>query len=357
MTYKIRVEILPEFFKSGDNMAKKTTRRIKRNLRPGSIIIFLILMVMAVAAGGKLDFLEDLFLADSSEYSQTGKEKDSVVQNEAAAVEMPEVGSPLQVHFLDVGQGDSELIRIPTATGYFNILIDTGEYKHADGLLQYLQNQGIEKLDIVVATHPHADHIGSMAKVINNFAIGEFYMPVLDESQTPTTKSYETMLDALLDKNVSVNEISAGIYMDAPVGTVLEVLAPQKDFQYDDINNYSAVIRMAYGETSFLFTGDAEKESEQQILSAEQTVNAQVLKVGHHGSSSSTTHDFLQAVGPQYAVISCEEGNSYGHPHKETVKSLQDFGTEILRTDTMQTIVFESDGKNLTFRTGEPSAQ
>lgn len=266
-------------------------------------------------------------------------------------------GGPMEVHFLDVGQGDSELIRIPTADGYFDMLIDTGEYQHADGLVAYLKSQNITKLDAVVATHPHADHIGSMATVIRSFDIGDFYMPRLPEDQTPTTKSYETMLDALLEKNVSVHEIYKDSYVDAPVGTVIEVAAPEKDAVHKEINNYSAVMRLTYGSTSFLFTGDAEAESEDSMLTGGKNLQAQVLKCGHHGSHSSTTEEFLQAVSPQYAVISCGADNSYGHPHKETLAALQDFGCEILRTDTMGTIVMTSDGKSLSVETGRPSAQ
>ena len=262
----------------------------------------------------------------------------------------------MQVHFLDVGQGDSELIRIPMADSYFNILIDAGDYSHADAVVAYLENAGVERLDAVVATHPHADHIGAMATVLNRFEIGEFYMPIVAESQTPTTKAYEKMLDVLLEKNIPVTTLFSGAYIDVPVGASAEVFAPQKDFAYEDLNNYSAVIRITYGKTSFLFTGDAEKESEEWMLSQNFDLSAQVLKVGHHGSSSSTTQAFLNAVAPQYAVISCETGNSYGHPHKETITALQTFGCEILRTDQMQTIIIESDGDALNVLTNQPSA-
>ena len=225
-----------------------------------------------------------------------------------------------QVFFLDVGQGDSELIRIPGESGYFNVLLDTGEYEYAEGLIQYLQELGIERIDLLIESHPHTDHMGCMARIVQRFEIGSIYMPLLPEEQTPTTKAYEKLLDAVMEKNLIVNELYAGAFLEGPEDASFEVLAPRKDEVWEDVNNYSAVIRFTYGEDTFLFPGDAESPSEKEILNAGYDVSADVLKCGHHGSRTSTSAKFLKAVNPSYAVISCGAENSYGHPHDGTLQ-------------------------------------
>lgn len=258
---------------------------------------------------------------------------------------------PLQVYFLDVGQGDSELIRIPGETGYFNMLIDTGEYEYADGLTVYLKDLGIERLDAVVCTHPHTDHMGCMARVIQRFDIGAIYMPMLPEDKVPTTTAYEKLLDAAEDKGLTINRLHEDAIIESPPGSQFQVMAPRVDADWEGANNYSAVIRLVYGQSSFLFTGDAEEESEEVILKDGYMLRSDVLKCGHHGSSTSTSDEFLEAVGPKYAVISCETGNRYGHPHKETVKKLKDGDIVTYRTDKDGTVLAESTGGSISFTT------
>lgn len=263
----------------------------------------------------------------------------------------------LEVHFLDVGQGDSQLIRIPGEGGYFDVLIDTGEYGYADGLTDYLRDLGVGEIDALVCSHPHTDHMGCMARIVERFDIGSLYMPQLPEDQTPTTRAYEKLLDAAADKDLTVIRLHEDALMESPAGAQFQVMAPRMDADWEGANNYSAVIRLVYGETSFLFTGDAESESEKTILEDGYGVSTDVLKCGHHGSSSSTTKAFLDAVDPLYAVISCGEGNSYGHPHRETLQSLQKRDIPVYRTDKDGTILAKSDGKNITFETGLPSVR
>lgn len=262
----------------------------------------------------------------------------------------------LLVYFLDVGQGDSQLIRVPGEAGYFNVLLDTGEYKYANGLAETLRGLGVETIDALICSHPHTDHMGCMARMVQWFEVGSVYMPLLPKDQTPTTSAYEALLDRVEEKNLVITQLYAGAEIAVPGEAQFQVVAPRKNEEWEDVNNYSAVIRMSYGDVTFLFTGDAEQESEEEILEDGYLVEADVLKCGHHGSSTSTSDAYLEAVNPRYAVISCGEGNRYGHPHKETQEKLgQRRGLTVLRTDQYGTVLFQSDGESLTYKTGLPS--
>lgn len=275
------------------------------------------------------------------------------------SVPLPEApaGEGLEVYFLDVGQGDSQLIRIPGEGGPFHMLIDTGEYEYADGLTDYLRGLGVQKLDALVCSHPHTDHMGCMARIVQRFEIGAVYMPRLPDEQTPTTSAYEALLNAIEKKGLRVKTLRAGTEIACPESASFAVSAPEKDAVWEDINNYSGVIRLTYGETSFLFTGDAEKQSEKVVLESGAELKADVLKCGHHGSSTSTSRKFLEAVDPDYGIISCGADNSYGHPHRETLESLEKAGVRIYRTDRDGTILVRSDGKQIAFETGLPSVE
>ena len=263
----------------------------------------------------------------------------------------------LQVYFLDVGQGDSELVQIPNGSGTFNMLIDTGEYAYADGLCEMLTRLGVERIDALVMSHPHTDHMGCMARVAQRFAIGRLYMPVVPEAITPTVRAYERLLEVVEEQSIPVTRLVTGAKIQTPDSVTVQVLAPEADADWEDLNNYSAVLRITAGEVSFLFTGDAETQSEQVILQSGADISAQVLKCGHHGSSTSTGEDFFQAVAPEYAVISCGKNNSYGHPHRETRALLQKYHTTTYRTDEDGTVLAVTDGKTVAFETGLPSVQ
>lgn len=250
----------------------------------------------------------------------------------------------LEVYFFDVGQGDSELIRLP---GGENILIDAGTSSTEDELVGELRFLGAETLDLVVATHPHADHIGGMAAVIDAFDVRQVVMPRISESDTPTTKTYENLLQSIADKGLTITPAEPGDELLSSGGAVLTVLAPNGE-DYGDLNNYSVVLRLTYGEDSFLFTGDAEEASEEEMLSLDWPLTATVLKCGHHGSETSTSPSFLDAVSPQYAVISCGVDNDYGHPDAVTLEKLEAAGAEVFRTDRQGTILASTDGSGVT---------
>ncbi|MCH5320916.1 MAG: MBL fold metallo-hydrolase [Eubacterium sp.] len=246
-------------------------------------------------------------------------------------------GDSVVIHYLDVGQGDSEFIELPDGRC---MLIDASTSEYSQTIINEIESFGYSTIDYVVATHPHADHIGGMSKVIDAFDIGEIYMP----KASTTTKTFENLLTTISDKGLSVNTAKAGVEVYSDSTLEMEFLAPVGS-DYKDLNNYSAVLKITYGSNSFLFMGDAEDVVEEELLQRYyNSLEADVLKVGHHGSSSSSTVDFLAAVNPQYAVISCGVDNSYGHPHRETIKSLTDMGIEYYRTDKQGTITITCDG-------------
>ena len=269
-----------------------------------------------------------------------------ILSNATGTVAIPE-GST-SVYFIDVGQGDCELIRTPDGQ---NILIDAGTNATGDKLVQYLEQLGVEQIDTLIATHPHEDHIGGMDEVVNAFPIGDVYLPKVADSQTPTTRTYERLLEAIADKGLSITPGRGGMTILDDDGIKLEFLAPNAD-SYADLNSYSIVAKLTCGQKSFLFTRDAEADSEEERLHAGYDLRSDVLKCGHHGSSTSTSAAFLQAVQPTYAVISCGVDNDYGHPHRETLDKLNDAGVQIYRTDEQDTILAVCDGTDVTFQTG-----
>ncbi|NLL53411.1 MAG: MBL fold metallo-hydrolase [Peptococcaceae bacterium] len=259
----------------------------------------------------------------------------------AAPVSNPASGQ-LKVHFLDVGQADSILIQAPSGK---TMLIDAGNNGDDNLVISYIRNQGISKLDIVVGTHPHEDHIGGLDAVINTFDIGQVVMP----TKTHTTQTYKDVLTAIKNKGLKITAAKAGVDLDLGQGVTAKLVGPPAT--YDDLNNNSAVIHLSFGNTSFLFTGDAEKDAEADILAAGYNIRAEVLKVGHHGSSTSTSQSFLNKVKPAYAVITAGKGNDYGHPHDEILTRLANIGAKIFRTDINGTIIASSNGSKVTFNT------
>jgi len=247
-------------------------------------------------------------------------------------------GNLLKVHFITVGQGDAILVQTPTGQ---NMLIDAGENDQGDVVVNYLIAQGVKDLAVVVGTHPHSDHIGGLDRVINQFPINYIYMPKV----TNNTKTFKDVLTAVQNKGLQISTAKAGVVLPLK-GINCQFIAPVQN-SYEDMNNYSAVIKLEYGSQSFLLTGDAETESEGQMLSSGAALKSTVLKVGHHGSSSSTGSKFLKAAAPQYAVIMVGGDNTYWHPHAQTLAKLGQAGVMIYRTDQNETIVFSTDGKDM----------
>jgi competence protein ComEC len=253
----------------------------------------------------------------------------------------PPATGTLTVSFMNVGQADCTIIR----SGASAMLIDAGTNAGAASLVATIRDMGIRRFDVMVGTHPHEDHIGGMDAVVNNFEIGTVYMP----DAPADTKTFLDVLTAIKNKGLKVTSPAPGASFT--VGEAkCTVLAPNKD-AYDDTNNYSIVIKLVYEKTSFVFTGDAQSVSEKEMLAKGYDLSADVLKVGHHGSDSSTTPAFLNAVSPEYGVIMVGDGNDYGHPHQVTLDKLKTAGIKVYRTDKNGTVTFTSDGSILTVKT------
>lgn len=241
--------------------------------------------------------------------------------------------SELIVHFLDVGQGDSTFIELPNNR---TMLIDGAEKKYATKIINYIKDLGYSQIDFILGTHPHADHIGGLSDIINTFDIGTIYMPKV----VATSKTYENLLTTIKNKNLKIKTGSSGVEILSEENLHGFLVAPNKE-KYSSLNNYSLVLKLVYGNTKFLFMGDAEELSENEINA---DISADVIKVGHHGSNTSTSAKFLAKVNPKYAIISVGENNSYNHPSIETIEKIKQYTNDIYRTDLNGTIIIKSNG-------------
>ena len=255
------------------------------------------------------------------------------------SIEGSNIEGKLKVHYIDVGQADAILIE---QEGKY-MLIDGGNNDDKEKLLSYLKSNGVKKLEYVIGTHPHEDHIGSLDAVIEKFEIGKVLMPKV----THTTKTFKDVVSETKKKGLKFTTPKIGDVFELGEGK-FTVLAPNSS-EYKDLNDYSIVIRFEYGNRSFMFTGDAEEHSEKEIINNGLEIRSDVLKAGHHGSSSSSSVEFLNRVKPKYAVISCGKDNDYGHPHTEVIERFNRLGIKMLRTDKLGTIVCLSDGESIEF--------
>ncbi len=262
--------------------------------------------------------------------------------------QVPDTGSepppvkPLRVHFIDVGQGDAILIQTPAGQ---NVLVDAGENVFGDKVIDYLEAQGVDELAAVVGTHTHSDHIGGMDAVIDHFRVKAVYLPAI----TQNTKSFRDVLTAVQRKGLKITTARAGVAL--PLDAVeCWILAPVKDY-YEELNDYSVVMRLAYGSQVFLLTGDAGSVPERDLLASGANLKATVLKVGHHGSYASSSTEFLKAVGASHGVILLGKDNDYGYPHQSALQRFGRTGMQLYRTDLNGTIVFSTDGQILDITT------
>lgn len=292
-----------------------------------------------------LSWLDDTFHETTKDSSQSLSDG-NVVQN---------VEGEAKIWYLDVGQADSMLLQLPNGNEWEYVLIDAGTGQTEEALVSWLQEQGVTDIAAVIATHPHEDHIGGMDAVLGAIPVESLYMPEVKESLTPTTRCYEQMLDAAEAQQVQAVKGQSGVTVYEEDGVKLELVGPEPQKEYDDLNEYSLVAKLTVGEKSFLFTGDSSEQAEADMIEAGEDLKADVLKIGHHGSSTATTEAFLQAVNPQVAVISCGKDNSYGHPHEETMQRLQEKAMTIYRTDEDGTILATCDGISIEWQTGLPS--
>ena len=256
----------------------------------------------------------------------------AVLEKEVSSLDNPYI----EVHFLDVGQGDSIFIEI---NNYKTMLIDASTSSYGNFIIDYINSLGYDRIDYLIATHPHADHIGSMQDIVLEYDIGDIYMPKVSTN----TKTYENLLTAIDDKNLTIKKAYKGVKIIDEDELDVSILSPTKD-EYDNLNNYSAVLKLTYKNVSYLFMGDSEEEVEENILD---DVKADVIKIAHHGSNSSSSLEFLKKVSPTYAVISVGEDNSYNHPHKEVLDRLEEIGSTVYRTDLDGNIIISTDGNKI----------
>ena len=242
----------------------------------------------------------------------------------------------LKVHFIDVGQGDSIFIELPNDEV---MLIDAGESSEEEKVYNYITDLGYNNIDYVVGTHPHTDHIGGLEYIINNISVENIYMP----KAVSTSKTYESLLNTISNKNLKVKVAKANVNIISSDNLSVNIIAPNSE-SYSNLNNYSAVIKIDYYNNSLLFMGDAEVLSEEEITS---DVGADVIKVGHHGSDSSSSLEFLNKVKPKYAIISVGANNKYDHPYDSILSRYESIGAQVYRTDLNGTIVATSDGTNI----------
>lgn len=249
------------------------------------------------------------------------------------------VGGELKVHFIDVGQADCILIQSEGS----NMLIDAGNNDDAKTVVGYLEEQGVKELDYVIGTHGHEDHIGSLDTVIEEFAVGELFLP----RQAYDSKSYRDVLKAVQRTGLGITVPAFKEVRSLGKARFIFVTPDAKE-DYEDVNDSSIGIRITNGAHSFLMCGDISKEMEKQLIHSRIYLQSDVLKLNHHGSSDTSSQAFLKAAAPKYAVISCETNNEFGHPHKSTMKKLKELHIELFRTDVQGSIVFTSNGKQLT---------
>lgn len=282
------------------------------------LIALLLVLTFLIAAGCSQSMTSTEAPGDNVAYAQTAPQK-------------------LRVYYIDVGQGDSILIQTP---GNKNILIDAGPADAEQKVLNTLKTYAVNKVDILIATHPHEDHIGSMKAVVEKYSIGKIYMPKVAHN----TETYSDLLQAISNKGLKVSTAQAGVVLDVEKGISAKFLAPNST-SYEDLNNYSAVLKLTYNKTSFLFTGDAAFESENEMLAKyKNELKSDAIKLGHHGSKTSSSTQWLSVVKPKWVFISVGKGNTYGHPASETISRLNNVGAKIYRTDLLGTITATSDG-------------
>ena len=259
---------------------------------------------------------------------------------------MPASGKRSRLHFLDVGEGDSIFVELPEHKA---MLVDAGDSYLGLDITEYIQKAGYRKIDYLVATHPHADHIGSMSYIVRHMPVGDVYMPRVSEDSVP----FRNLLSALKEQGLTVKEGKAGVNILHSGETSVDILAPES-IDEEELNNCSLVLKLTCGRHRVLLTGDMEAKA-MEMLDAD--LGADVLKVAHHGSADALSESLLRRIAPRVAVISCGAGNDYGHPHADTVRLLTRSGVKIYRTDADKTVIVTSDGKTLKVTAGNPSME
>lgn len=252
-------------------------------------------------------------------------------------------------YFIDVGQGDAALIELPNDK---TMVIDGGKNDQGSYLINFIEKRGIKKIDYLIGSHPHTDHIGGLDDLIDHFTIGKIFLPKV----THTTKTFEDLLLAVKNKNKKITPARKGKKIIKNANLEISFLSPAHN-NYQKLNNWSAVIKIVYGKTSIIFTGDIEKEVENELIDSGLNLKTDLLKISHHGSNSSSSYNFLEKVSPSLAVISVGADNRYNHPDQKIINLLDNLKIKVYRTDKQGTITAVSDGKKITINKTAISAK
>ncbi len=247
----------------------------------------------------------------------------------------------IKVHYIDVGQGDAIYIKMPSGE---DVIIDGGNKGKGDAIVAYLKKQKVDDIEVLISTHPDADHIGGLDEILDAYRVENVYAPKVKH----TTQAYKDFLQAVKREGKIIKTAQAGVKLPVK-GVSAKFVGPVKSYSNSDLNNWSAVLHVTYKKNTFLFTGDAEHVSEKDMMAKKQTLRADVLKVGHHGAKTSTSSTFLNVVKPKYAVLSVGK-NSYGHPTSEVVTNLKRVKATTLRTDKNGTIIITGNGSSYTVK-------
>ncbi|MBR0112553.1 MAG: MBL fold metallo-hydrolase [Clostridia bacterium] len=305
----------------------------KERKRRNRIIVFIAAAVVILTAVT----LWAVFTDDSGSFDNT-----------LGTISSPDESNPgLRVSFIDVGQGDCILLECGGKT----MLVDAGEKIYEQKVSRYLLSRKIKTLDYIVATHPHSDHIGSLPYIMENFGTKNVIMPRIPREIIPTNYFFDSFIECVSESDALVTAAQPGLTF--MLGTAQVTFIGPVSETAEDLNNLSAVCKVTYGETSLLLTGDAAFDEETEIINSGMDIKCDILKLGHHGSGTSTGSELLEKVSPKYCVISCGENNDYGHPAESTLKRILKYTDKIYRTDRCGTIVAESDGKNIVFTYGK----
>ena len=315
---------------------KKVQKKVAKSVFGKSLaIIMMIIALLAIVGGCAYENNEEFrtFVDELGIFSTKSPATPPIDPN----------GDKMAIHFIDVGQGDSTLFQTPQGS----VLVDCGEKEYGEDVVAYLKAQGIEELEYFIITHPDSDHMGCAAYILENIDVNVFVM----NGQEKTTQFFSKALDVIEEKNIAVDIVGPGDMIT--VGALqMKIYGPQQELvDSTDWNEASLIIHAIYGNRSVLLTGDAEEKGEEDLLEHYgDVIKCDIFSAGHHGSKTSNSPELLNAAKPTYVVISCGEGNSYGHPHQEALDAFADVGAVVFRTDELGSIVFITDGEMLTKR-------
>lgn len=307
---------------------KSGRKRLVGKLATGIILVLVMVYVTVFS-----DFLPNI--EQNNEEIETSTSELSEEQN---------LEGELLLTMIDVGQADSFFLK----QGEHTLLIDCGTRSTGSDVVEYLKNQGITKIDYVLGTHPHEDHMGGMYDVITNFEIGKIILPKVEAGEV-TTNWYMKLMNEIATGNYTLEYVELGAIYQLGDATI-KVIGPIEN-PSGNLNNYSTVLKVTFGEMDVIMTGDAEKDVEAAILKSNENIEAEILKVGHHGSDTSSSTDFLDAINPHYALISTKVCNKYNHPTKETMLNLQERNITVYRTDECGTVIATITQNSVTFQT------